>query len=311
MTVIMLTVKRQFRHALVMTHRSVEPDTPAVTLAVAAFLEACRSANTRAAYQTDLAQLAAWCREDGTVDLLSIDTGDVARYRTACELAGAAPATVARRLSTIASFSTFAAANGSRPTLTSESVIERPSVESVSSAELLSEADAEALLNAADRTGPRVAALARLLMLDGLKAGEVIRADASDVHGRAPRIKLNLRDRRARTIALHVETGSALSKYLGTRRDGPLLLSDRRGHQPQRLTRFGVDYLVKQVARAAGITQSVSSNVLRRRFVMAAHANGSDLDEIRHNAGHAQARTTRRYLERTEPSPTSRSTPVT
>ena len=52
---------------------------------------------------------------------------------------------------------------------------------------------------------------------------------------------------------------------------------------------------------AAGIAQSVSSNVLRRRFVMAAHANGSDLDEIRHNAGHAQTRTTRRYLAKSIP----------
>jgi site-specific recombinase XerD len=63
------------------------------------------------------------------------------------------------------------------------------------------------------------------------------------------------------------------------------------------LTRFGVDYLLKQVACAAGVTQSVSSNVLRRRFVMTAHANGSDLDEIRHQTGHAHTRTTRRYLE--------------
>src|SRR5690348_8083051 len=97
-----------------MAHRSVDPEAPAAIVAVAAFLDACRSANTRAAYRADLAQLAAWCREGGTVDLLSVDTGDVARYRTACELAGAAPATVARRLSTIASFSAFAAANGAQ-----------------------------------------------------------------------------------------------------------------------------------------------------------------------------------------------------
>src|SRR5690348_4536148 len=100
---------------LAMAYRPVDPETTAATQAVAAFLETCRSANTRAAYRTDLAQLAAWCREGGTLDLLSIDSADVARYRTACELAGAAPATVARRLSTIASFSAFAAANGAQP----------------------------------------------------------------------------------------------------------------------------------------------------------------------------------------------------
>lgn len=290
---------------LAMAYRPVDPETTAATMAVAAFLETCRSANTRAAYHADLAQLAAWCRESGMLDLLSIDTADVARYRTTCELAGAAPATVARRLSTIASFSAFAAANGAQPALTAEAVVERPSVESASSAELLSDANAAAMLSAADQSGTRVAALVRLLLLDGLKVGEVIRADASDVGGRPPRLRLSLRDRPARTIDLHPETGSALSKYLGRRREGPLLLSERRGHEPKRLTRFGVDYLVKQVARAAGIPQSISGNVLRRRYVMAAHANGADLDAIRHNTGHAQARTMRRYLESQDSSPTS------
>jgi site-specific recombinase XerD len=76
-----------------------------------------------------------------------------------------------------------------------------------------------------------------------------------------------------------------------------LLLSERRGRVPGRLTRFGVDYLVKQVAQAAGLDQAVSGNTLRRRYVMAAHAGGTDLDRIRLNVGHADRRTTRRYLD--------------
>jgi len=71
-------------------------------------------------------------------------------------------------------------------------------------------------------------------------------------------------------------------------------LSERRGRLPGRLTRFGVDYVVKQVAQAAGLDQTVSSNTLRRRYVIAAHADGTDLDRIRLNAGHADRRTTRR-----------------
>ena len=98
-------------------------------------------------------------------------------------------------------------------------------------------------------------------------------------------------------IELHRGTGSAVRRYLGRRRDGPLLLSERRGREPDRLTRFGLDYLVKQVAQAAGLEQSVSGNTLRRRYVIAADANGTDLDQIRDSAGHADRRTTRRYLE--------------
>jgi site-specific recombinase XerD len=265
----------------------------AETVAIAAFLDACRSSNTRAAYGADLAHIAAWCRRTGTLDLLTLDVDDVARYRVACEVAGASPATVARRISAISSFGAFAAARGA---LGADAEIARPTVEAESTASLLRDADAEALLAAADRIGPRSALLVRLLMLDGFKVGDVIRADASDVRGRPPVVTLRMHDPKSRTIELHAATGSAVHRYLGRRRTGPLLLSERRGRKPARLTRFGVDYLVKHVARAAGLEQAVSGNTLRRRYVVAAHAAGTDLETIRQNTGHADRRTTRRYL---------------
>jgi site-specific recombinase XerD len=297
MSVIMLTVKRVFRHDSGMVRVAPDPQAAKVTLAIAGFLETCRSSNTRTAYRADLGHVAAWCRHREALDLLKIDVVDVARYRTECELDGASPATVARRLSALTSFGAYAAANGGEPALTARTQIARPTVESSSSAELLTDADADVLLAAADRLGPRSAVLIRLLMLDGCKVGEVIRADASDLSGRPPRMTLQLHDRRARTIDLHQETGSAVRRYLGRRREGPLLLSERRGREPRRLTRFGVDYLVKQVAHAAGLDQPVSGNTLRRRYVIAAHAVGTDLDAIRDSAGHADRRTTRRYLD--------------
>ena len=302
MTVIMLTVKRAVRHNRRMPRRTSEADPSAVTLAVAGFLDACRTANTRAAYRSDLGHLAAWCGENRPLDLLTIDADDVARYRTACELSGASAATVARRLSTIASFGAFAEQTGAESALGS-SQIARPVVAAESSAALISDDDAARLLASADRIGTRSAAVIRLLMLDGLKVSELGGADAVDVRGRPPRVTLELHKPRPRIIDLHPQTGAALRKYLGRRRDGPLLLSEQRGRPPTRLTRFGIDYLVKQAARAAGITQPVSSNALRRRFVMVAHADGADLDEIRRRSGHAQSRTTRRYLNRKQSGP--------
>jgi site-specific recombinase XerD len=297
MSVIMLTVKGHSEHYLVMVRMPGDPGTSDVTLAVAGFLAACRSSNTRDAYRADLDHLAAWCQDRGTLNLLTIDAADVARYRTECELAGASAATVARRLSAITSFGAYAAANGADSAITAGDEIERPTLESSSTAELLTDVDADALLDAADRISRRSAVLIRLLMLDGLKVGEVIRAGAADVRGRPPRMTLSLHDRNARKIGLHADTATAVRRYLGGRRDGPLLLSERRGRPAERLTRFGVDYLVKQVADAAGLDQAVSGNTLRRRYVMAAHADGTDLDRIRRNAGHADRRTTRRYLD--------------
>jgi site-specific recombinase XerD len=303
MSVIMLTVKGDPRHDLAMVRTPTSPGTSSVTLAVAGFLDACRSSNTRDAYRADLGHLAAWCRDRGSLNLLTLDAADVARYRTECELAGASAATVARRLSAITSFGAYAAATGTDSALTTDREIERPTLESSSTAELLTDADAAALLAAADAISRRSAVLIRLLMLDGLKVGEVIRADASDVHGRPPRMTLYLPSRKAPTVALHAESATALRRYLAQRRSGPLLMSERRGRPPGRLTRFGVDYLVKQAAQAAGLDQPVSGNTLRRRYVVAAHAHGTDLDRIRLNAGHADRRTTRRYLDPDTPAP--------
>jgi site-specific recombinase XerD len=278
--------------------RSEQPDS-ALTLAVAGFLATCRSSNTQAAYRTDLDHIAAWCRGRGRLDLLSVDAVDIARYRSECEIAGASPATIARRLSAIASFSAYNAkcgtANAGALIATD---IARPALASTSTAQLLSDTDADALLAAAHSTGPRSAVAIGLLMLDGLKVGEVVRADATDVRGRPPNTTLGLRTNPPRQIALHPETGAAIAKYVGRRRHGPLLLSERRGRPPKRLTRFGLDYLVKQVAQSAGLDQTVSGNTLRRRYVRAAHTHGTDIDTIRRNTGHTDPRTTLRYLSR-------------
>jgi site-specific recombinase XerD len=273
---------------------SEQPDAT-LALAVAGFLDSCRSANTQAAYRTDLAHLAAWCRGRGKLDLLTVDAADIARYRTECESSGASPATVARRLCAIASFSAYTAAHGDVAVTLAEGNIARPTLAATSSAELLSDHDADALLASADDAGPRAAVAIRLLMLDGLKVGEVIRADAADVRGRS-NTTLDLHSSPSRTITLHRETGAAIRTYLGRRRDGPLLLSERRGRTPARLSRFGLDYLVKQTAQAAGLDQAVSGNTLRRRYVNAAHTHGADLDTIRRNTGHTDVRTIRRYL---------------
>src|SRR5439155_487160 len=119
-------------------------------LAIAGFLDACRSDNTRAAYRADLGHFAAWCDGSaGPLDLLAVDTDDLARYRTACEVAGAGPATVARRLSAIVSFGAYASELGVGTGFPSRPNIARPTIDAESTAEVLSDEDAEALLDAA------------------------------------------------------------------------------------------------------------------------------------------------------------------
>jgi site-specific recombinase XerD len=278
------------------------PDPAVLQAAVAAWLDNYDSPHTRAAYSADLAHFRHWSRSE-QVDPLALDEDDLRRYRAACEAGGAAPATVARRLSAIASFGSFALARG---TAGVQPRVERPTLPAASTTQSLSEGDAAALLAAADRMNPRAALLIRLLMLDGLKIGEAVRADATDISGRPPGMTLTLRAAAPRVIHLHPDTADLVAEYLGRRRRGPLLFSEHRARVTERLTRFGVDYIVKQAVESAGIGGAVSANTLRRRFVMAAHERGEDLEGIRQSAGHADSRTTRRYLDTVDGEPRDR-----
>ena len=259
---------------------------------VVAWLARYESAHTRAAYGADLDHFREWARAEH-LNLFALGEDDVRRYRAVCEAEGTGPSVVARRLSAIASFGAFSHERGAG---LAAPRIERPALPVTSTTMSLSDDDATALLAAADQMNQRSAALVRLLMLDGLKVGEAVMADVGDIRGKPPRVTLALRGGMPRVIELHPDTTDVLAAYLGRRRRGPLLLSEHRARNTEPLTRFGVDYIVKQAADTAGITGPVSANTLRRRFVMNASNYGQDLDGIRAKAGHSDARTTRRYL---------------
>lgn len=265
------------------------PDDNLATLTVA-WLSGYGSANTRAAYGTDLRHFAAWCAEQ-RIEPLATDSADLADYRRDCEATGAARATVARRLSAVTSFRTFASGAGAAEPYTD---VDRPVVPSVSRPVGLADAEIRSLLRAADTIAGRSGALVRLLVLDGLRVSEAARADVRDLAGRPPRMRLQVG---ARAITLHPDTATVLAAYVGRRRSGPLLRGEVRGREGERLTRFGVDYLVRQVAREAGLDGRVSGQCLRSRYVLASYAAGSDVDTIRDHLGHRDARTTRRHLE--------------
>ena len=266
------------------------------------WLASQRSRNTRAAYRSDIARFRSWCAETA-VSYSTPSAGDLDRYRHDFEAANSSPASISRRMSAVSSFLAYLATQsvarsvGLGPRDKPRAGGLPTPVEGASSTLVLTTDDAAALLAAADRINPRSALLIRLLLLDGLKVSEAVDVDAADVTGKPPRLSLAIRhDERTRSVALHPSTSAIADTYLAGRRRGPLVLSESRARAPGRLTRFGVDYVVKHVAKAAGVAGPVSANALRRRFVVHAHERGATLDEIRDLAGHADTRTTRRYL---------------
>jgi site-specific recombinase XerD len=290
----MLIVKREFAKIRSMSESPSDATRQSITVLVDEWLAALRSANTRAAYALDLRRYVAWC-ESHDLDPLRLEARELRRYRSFIERSGVSSSTTARRLSAVASFGAYASGRGAAAEF---AAVARPQVRSARAVMTLADADAAALLRAADDLDVRAGVLIRLLMLDGLKVGETTASDAADVSGRPPALTLAVG---RRSVRLHPDTSVLLHGYLGRRREGPLLLSEGRARRTDRLSRFGIDYLVKEVATAAGLAGSVSGNTLRRRYVTVAHAEGVPIDAIRQGVGHADVRTTRRYLASERP----------
>lgn len=260
---------------------------------VTSFTGRQHSANTASAYRTDLSRFARWCVGQ-QLSPLEVDAADVDRYRAACELEGLSAATVSRRLASLSSFFAFAVQDG-RLAASPVARTERPATEPSGTVPLTA-AQTTALVAAGHRLGPKTALLVDLLLLDGLKLGEVLAADAADVAEDDATLTVN---RRRGPVELDLQDGTALAvaAYLEGRRSGPLLLGANPAREPARLTRFGADYLLKRAAEEAGIAQPVSANVLRRSYVGNARRNGDSVEEIRNHLGHQDTRTTRRHLD--------------
>ncbi len=237
-----------------------------------------------------------WCEAKGQTPL-EVSEADVGEYRDHCSESGALPATVARRLSALASFYEHALAARAVPSNPVVAVDRpAPSQKGVQPSGL-DEADALALLDAAGTVGPKVVVLVALLMLEGMKLAEALGLDIEQLDGSGWAMRATVTRRGAEEdLALDGRTARAITAYVGGRTAGPLLVGESpMQDRPERLTRFGADFLLKRAATRAGL-EPVSANTLRRTYIALSHRDGAAVEDISRRIGHASARDTLRYL---------------
>jgi integrase/recombinase XerD len=266
------------------------PDEASLAVVVDSWVSSLTSPNTATAYRSDMTRYAEWCARRG-VGPLEVGPHDIDAFRVDSERSGMAAATVARRLSAVASFFRHAVdveAVTANPVERSE----RPPRTTRSETGQLDEGQAHAVLEAAAGSA-RSSALVGLLLLDGLKLGEALALDVEDLEQRHT-VAAVARRHQTQTIRLHVDTTAAIDQYLARRRSGPLFLSDSPTRDGRRLTRFGADFLLKQTGVDAGIDWPISANTLRRTYMTIAVSRGDSLAAIQRHVGHADRRTTRR-----------------
>lgn len=259
--------------------------------AVAAGFLAEYTGHTRAAYTRDLRDFFAWC---ATHDLppLSAARPHVQLYLRTLEESGRAPATIARRLSTVSGLFRYALDEGfiDRSPVAH---MRRPKVSDDSPTLGLDKAEAVAMLNAAEAAGPLEHALVCLLFLNGLRVSEVCGANITDLGSQRGHrtVTVTRKGGRKVDVPLAPRTAAAVEEQMADRQLGPLLVTVSK----RRLDRKTAARIVARLARQVVPGRKISPHSLRHTFVTLALDAGVALRDVQDAAGHADPRTTRRY----------------
>ncbi len=258
-----------------------------------------RSASTAGPYRIVIAAFIGWCDRQ-SVDPLSATRRDVDRYRHYLVSPGRPrgplnAATAYRHLSTISSWYRFGIQEGwldANPV----DAIRRPVVDTESRAEGLSINEAQRLLSASIKAGPRTAALVHLLLSTGARVSEMCSATTSslgwDSDG-ARALRVVRKGGKEALISIQPAFWAVVDRYLQERLqgpDGPLLMTQRGP-----MSRQTAYQIISDLARQVVPQKRISPHSLRHTAATLALDAGEPLQEVQEMLGHRAPATTLRY----------------
>ncbi|MDD5190187.1 MAG: site-specific tyrosine recombinase XerD [Dehalococcoidales bacterium] len=268
------------------------------------------SENTFFAYQNDLSQMTGFfeseAKKNTTMpDWGNIDRQSVMRYLLDLQEKRYAPTTRARKLAAARSFFKF---------LSNEGLIKEDPTHNLESLSVgrslpkpISITQVRALLEQptkhASPEGKRDEAMLQLLYASGMRVSELMSLNIDDVNLVDGDVRCFGKGKKERLIPIHPQAIKVLDEYLAKARpqlarsnDEKALFLNRRG---ERLTRQGFWQILKQYAKAAGITTPVTPHTLRHSFATHMLSGGADLRAVQELLGHANISTTQIYTHLT------------
>ncbi len=266
------------------------------------------SGNTVAAYKNDLGQLERFITglpdQETPVQWDKVGSDLIIAFVLSMKSRGNAEATVSRKLAAIKSFFQYMQAKGDirdNPTENIESPtvgrqLPKPlSVEDVD--ELL-----EQPLKHSTPEAQRDRAMLEVLYATGMRVTELVSINVRDIDLSAKQehvVCTGNGGRNDRSLPIHDRAVDAVKIYLDSARAALVknqkeaaLFLNRRG---ERLTRQGFWLILKQYAKEANITQSVSPHTLRHSFATHMISGGATVQELQILLGHATISTTQVY----------------
>jgi integrase/recombinase XerD len=264
------------------------------------WLERGASANTQAAYASDLRLFARWLLEARGRGLPEAEREDLLDYLALQHRQGRKPRSAARLLSALRQFYRHALREGwvSRDpsALVEAPKLGRPLPKS------LTEAEVEALLNAPDlrdTEGLRDRAMLELLYATGLRVSELVGLQLPQLSLNQGVVRILGKGDKERLVPLGEEARHWLQRYLAEARpellrgaQGEAVFATRRG---EGMTRQAFWYRIKHHAFNAGIHHPVSPHTLRHAFATHLLNHGADLRVVQMLLGHSDLSTTQIY----------------
>ena len=263
------------------------------------WLERGLSANTLAAYRTDLGKLAAWLDQQGS-SLLTLQALDLQAYLAWRVDHGFKATSTARLLSALRRFYQY---------LIREQLREEDPTALLMGPKLgqrlpkdLSEAQVDALLAEPDPADPielRDKAMLELLYATGLRVSELVGLTIENISLRQGVVRVVGKGNKERLVPMGEEALYWLQRYLQGARTALLggvscdvLFPSSRAQQMTRQTFW---HRIKLYAERAGIRVNLSPHTLRHAFATHLLNHGADLRVVQMLLGHADLTTTQIY----------------
>jgi integrase/recombinase XerD len=260
------------------------------------------SANTTAAYRTDLDQLCGFLRTHELEHWSAVTAEQMMAFMLYLRERRYATATVARRTAAVKSFFGY---------LRSQGVIDGDPTEQLDSPRVdrvppraVSPHQIDELLELPLRTsspeGMRDKAMLELLYATGLRVSELVALDVGDVALEQSSVRCAGKNGRERVLPVSPTAITALEEYLDAARSQLTRNSDEPtdalflNHRGKRLTRQGFWLILKGYAEEVGL-HDLTPHMLRHSFAAHLIGNGAELREVQERLGHASLSTTQIY----------------
>lgn len=275
------------------------PDTLIEAFADALWMERGLSANTLAAYQSDLRAFGVWLSARG-LGLAAATRLELLDYLSLLSKQGLKPRSAARRLSCLRQFYQYLLRSGT--------IHEDPSARIDAPRlgrplpRILTEAEVERLLGSPDHQEPRGhrdRTMLEVLYATGLRVSELVDLKPGEVSLNQGLVRVLGKGGKERLVPLGEEAIGWLADFargprqdlLGGRFSDFLFPTSRSDH----MTRQAFWQLIKRYALNAGIHKELSPHTLRHAFATHLLNHGADLRVVQMLLGHSDLSTTQIY----------------